>query len=168
MQMPPASHGGPLSRAELALIGRWITEGADWPEGATVAKGEAVAVVIAEPPSSALTARIWDFQGYLHPATVHFPVALYLVGALFVLVGVKAPKLGESVALSCLFLGTVSAIVATMMGWSFANIQGYGAWNRVDTDSEIFWHRWSAVIVTVAASSPVCSQSLRCGRRTVD
>lgn len=149
MQMPPASHGGPLSRAELALIGRWITEGAEWPEGATVTKGEPAPVVAAPAKSSALTARVWDFQGYLHPATVHFPVALWLVGALFVLVGIKAPQLGQSVALSCLFLGTAAAIVATMMGWSFANIQGYGDWSRVDTDSEIFWHRWSAVIVTV-------------------
>ncbi len=41
-------------------------------------------------------------------------------------------------------------MVATIMGWSFANIQGYGDWNRVDPDSEIFWHRWSAVIVTIA------------------
>ncbi len=148
--MPPASHGGPLSTAELALIGRWISEGAPWPDDAVVAKSDTPAPVAAAPQSSSLLARLWDFQGYLHPATVHFPVALLLVGALFVLVGVMAPKLGETVALTCLFLGTASAIVATIMGWSFANIEGYGAWNKVDTDSEIFWHRWSAVIVTVA------------------
>jgi len=59
--------------------------------------------------------------------------------------------LGNSVSLVCLFLGTASAIAASVMGWSFAVRQGYGGWDQIDTDSEIFWHRWSAVIVTTAA-----------------
>lgn len=155
MQMPPASHGGPLPASELALICVWIAEGADWPEGSVVslepatASAEPEATATARP--SSLLGRIWAFQGYLHPATVHFPIALLLVGGLFVVVSWKFPEVGNSVALVCLFLGTASSIAATAMGWSFADRQGYGSWDRIDMDSEIFWHRWSAIIVTTVA-----------------
>jgi uncharacterized membrane protein len=150
--MPPAEHGGPLSPAELAMISVWIHEGANWPDDAAVGGGvekSSEADVVKAPMS--LPARVWAFQGYLHPATVHFPIALLLLGGMFVVVGIKYPVLGENVALVCLFFGTLSAIAATVMGWSFATQQGYGSWDRFDMDSEIFWHRWSAVIVTVAA-----------------
>lgn len=160
MLMPPASHKGPLPPAELALIRVWIDEGADWPEGFVVgvANGktslDASGVIspgdLASEPAS-LPARLWSFQGYFHPATVHFPIALLTVGGLFVLVGIKYPVLGDHVALSCLFIGTASSIVASAMGWAFAVQRGYGSWTRVDLDAEIFWHRWSAIIVTVLA-----------------
>lgn len=164
MLMPPASHQGPLSPAELALIRVWIDEGADWPEGYVIravgsGEGDDAAVDEAEgesagqvdPAAKSLPQRLWAFQGYFHPATVHFPIALLLVGGLFVLVGLRYPVLGDHVALSCLFLGTASSIVASAMGWAFAVQRGYGSWTRVDTNSEIFWHRWSAIIVTVLA-----------------
>jgi uncharacterized membrane protein len=151
MQMPPKSHG-PISAGELALIQVWIQEGATWPSGAKVTSDAAVEALIPEvtQPTS-LLARVWAFQGYLHPATVHFPVALLLVGGAFVVVSWRYPMLGQNVALVCLFLGTLSSIVASMMGWSFAVRRGYGGWDRFDMDSEIFWHRWSAIIVTVLA-----------------
>jgi len=155
LQMPPANHGGPLPASELSLISVWIAEGAKWPEGSVVSMPDEVAAVsptpVAKAAPASLPARIWAFQGFLHPATVHFPIALLLVGGLFVVVGWKYPALGENVSLACLFLGTLSAIAASAMGWSFAVRQGYGNWNRFDLDSEIFWHRWSAVIVTFAA-----------------
>lgn len=160
MLMPPASHNGPLSPAELALIRVWIDEGAEWPEGLVIGVSNAEGTLnagddvssgdLAAEPAS-LPARLWSFQGYFHPATVHFPIALLLVGGLFVLVGVKFPVLGDHVALSCLFIGTASSIVASAMGWAFAVQRGYGSWTRIDMDAEIFWHRWSAIIVTVLA-----------------
>jgi len=160
MLMPPASHRGPLSPAELALIRVWIDEGADWPAGLVIglangktspdASDDVSSGDLASEPAS-LTARLWSFQGYFHPATVHFPIALLIVGGLFVLVGIKYPVLGDHVALSCLFIGTASSIVASAMGWAFAVQRGYGSWTRVDLDSEIFWHRWSAILVTVLA-----------------
>lgn len=160
MLMPPTSHQGPLSPAELALVRVWIDEGADWPEGYVVramgsddpedASDDGAAGELANQPAS-WPQRLWAFQGYFHPATVHFPIALLLVGGLFVLVGLKYPILGDHVALSCLFIGAASSVVASTMGWAFAVQRGYGSWNRVDLDSEIFWHRWSAIIVTVLA-----------------
>jgi hypothetical protein len=85
-------------------------------------------------------------------------------------VGWKYPEVGNNVALACLFLGTASAIAATAMGWSFADRQGYGRWDRIDMDSEIFWHRWSAVIVTLAAiaTSAVAFLAIRRKHKRLD
>lgn len=156
--MPPVSHGGPLSSMELALIRVWINEGADWPEdyefvSAEVEEGDSAAEEVqAVPPPLSVSARVWAFQGYLHPATVHFPIALLLFGALFVVLGLKWPTIGTQIPMACLLMGAATAIVATLMGWSFATQQGYGGWAKVDMDSEVFWHRWSAVIVTLLAT----------------
>ena len=164
--MPPASHGGPLSASELALIRVWIDEGAKWPDDAVVASlTDSVERIVAEPPSG-LAQRVWSAQGYLHPATVHFPIALFLLGAGFVVAGWRWPVVGTQIPLACLLLGTASAIAASAMGWAFAVEQGYGGWARFDEamlDREVFWHRWSAVIVTLIAvvSSVLAIRSLR-------
>lgn len=153
--MPPTTHGGPLSAAELAVLQVWINEGADWPDGfELVAVNEpSPAAELAKPVvvAKSLGERIWSFQGFLHPATVHFPIALLLIGAFFVVLGVKWPAVGTQIPLACLLTGALFSLLATMMGWSFAIEQGYGSWTKVDPDAEIFWHRWSGVVVTVAA-----------------
>ncbi|TWU10179.1 Planctomycete cytochrome C [Allorhodopirellula heiligendammensis] len=154
MLMPPRSHGGPLSPSELALIRLWIDEGANWPEDAML-DGSGAPLPAADElltENRGLVSRVWAFQGFLHPATVHFPIASLMIGALFVVLGWKWSAVGTQIPLACLWIGAVSAIVATMMGWSFSVEKGYGSWNRFDMDSEIFWHRWSAVIVTVLSS----------------
>ncbi|MEM6779279.1 MAG: c-type cytochrome domain-containing protein [Planctomycetota bacterium] len=156
--MPPRSHGGPLQPAEIALVRLWIEEGASWPEDALVAIDESPDTEASIVESSAtapagLVGRVWSFQGFLHPATVHFPIALLLIGGLFVALGWKWPVLGEQIPLACLLIGSASAIVATLMGWSFATQQGYGSWTKLDLDGVIFWHRWSAVIVTFVSTA---------------
>nr|WP_199169806.1 c-type cytochrome domain-containing protein [Rhodopirellula bahusiensis] len=163
MMMPPRSHGGPLAPAELALIRIWIEEGANWPDEANVVQpdldGSGQPIELADgirkgvdPTNAGLLARVWSFQGFLHPATVHFPIALFLMGGMFVVLGWKWPTLGTQIPLACLLLGAATAIVATMMGWSFSVEKGYGSWTKVNFDSELFWHRWSAIIVTVLSS----------------
>lgn len=153
MMMPPPSKGGPLTPHELTLVRVWIEEGAHWPEGAVIGQvletGDAVEPEPAPEKPESLIARVWAFQGFFHPATVHFPIALFLFGALFVVLGWFWPPLGKQIPLACLLLGAPTAIAATAMGWSFAVEEGYGSWTKVDTDSEVFWHRWSGVIVTL-------------------
>ncbi|WP_372724874.1 c-type cytochrome domain-containing protein [Novipirellula sp.] len=152
MLMPPAAHGGPLTPGELALVRVWISEGAHWPEGVPLlASAETTPPVASEPLQRSLPERAWAFQGYLHPATVHFPIALLTVGALFVVLGMKWPEIGTQIPLACLILGALSSVAATAMGWSFATQQGYAGWDRIDFDSEVFWHRWSGIIVTIMA-----------------
>lgn len=154
MLMPPRSHGGPLKPAELALLQLWIDEGADWPEDAMLDGAGAPLPVddVATASQLGLVGRVWAFQGFLHPATVHFPIALLLLGALFVVLGWKWPVIGTQIPMACLLIGAATSIVATTMGWSFSMEKGYGSWNRFDFDAEIFWHRWSAVIVTVLST----------------
>lgn len=154
MLMPPRSHGGPLQPAELALVRLWINEGADWPEDASI-DGSVASFPVADVAIGkdlGLVGRVWAFQGFLHPATVHFPIALLLLGGIFVVLGWKWPAIGTQIPMACLLIGAASSIAATLMGWSFSVQQGYGSWNRFDFDAEIFWHRWSAVIVTAMSA----------------
>jgi hypothetical protein len=167
--MPPRSHKGPLPPAEIALIRYWIDEGAKWPEGFELLKTAEVQPISSPsetPARPGLLERLYAAQGFLHPATVHFPIALFLLGAGFVVVGWKWPALGTQIPLACLWLGAGSSIAASLMGWSFATERGYGSWNRFDAgamDGEIFWHRWSAVIVSILALglSIIAIKSLR-------
>lgn len=159
--MPPTSRGGPLSASELALIRVWIEEGADWPEDYQFAEGDkpgkSGASTDADMAPSivpkSLSQRVWMAQGFLHPAMVHFPIALLSLGAGFVVFGWVWPSWGTQIPLTCLLLGAASSVLATLMGWAFAPEQGYGAgWNVLDWDREVDVHRWSGVIVSVVAS----------------
>jgi len=156
MLMPPPEHGGPLSSGELALLRIWIDEGASWPEGYQLLGTEQddeehdASVVKEIPPT--LGGRLWKAIGYLHPATIHFPIALFVFGGLFVLLGIKWPAIGTQIPLACLWFGTVAAIVSVLMGWSLAPTAGYGAgWELLSFDRDVDAHRWSGVIVTIAA-----------------
>ena len=172
MMMPPASHGGPLSAAEVSLLRVWIEEGADWPEDATVSLGDS-ATEEAEPNiapvSNSLAARAWSFQGYFHPATVHFPIALLSIGGLFVILGLKWPKVGTQIPLACLLIGSVSAVVASAMGWSFAWEKGFGNY-QMSMAREIDAHRWSGTIVAGASLvlAVVALASVRSGSKKMN
>ena len=174
--MPPPSKGGPLSPAELALIRVWIDEGASWPEDVTIkASDEADGAELVEDPVPAEIAsqweRAWIFQGFFHPATVHFPIALFCLGAGFVVLGWIWPPLGSQIPLACLIIGMASAIVASVMGWSFSVHQGWGDWTKeFDIESNIFWHRWLAVAVTaISMLSTLCALlAFRSNSKTLD
>ncbi len=144
--MPPKK---PLARAELSLIRTWIEEGAEWPEGA---KFDSEAAAPKAPPTS-LFSRIWAFQGYFHPAVVHFPVALLIVAAMSLLMSFATGKRAEDFSVFCLVLGSLSACVAVAMGWSFAESRGYPGWTSSPAELEdqtIFWHRWLGVLLAIS------------------
>ncbi|MEO1525695.1 MAG: c-type cytochrome domain-containing protein [Planctomycetota bacterium] len=152
--MPPSGH---LSAQDLSVLRVWIEEGAHWPEDAAVVEkvaGETETEAAVEEEAEApmgLVDRVWAFQGFFHPATVHFPIALFLFGAFFVALGWFWKSLGDQIPLACLLLGAPSAVVASAMGFAFADEKGYGSWTKINMDSEIFWHRWSGVIVALVA-----------------
>jgi uncharacterized membrane protein len=147
--MPP---DGPLSAEQLASMKLWIDEGADWPEGVTVGARETKASEPSSAPKS-LSAKAFRAIGYFHPAMVHFPIAFFfLSGACDVLsyfLGVKC----QSAAFQCLVLGTLTSVITVAMGWSFAEIQDYPAWNTTlganasHDQSNFFYHRWLGTIV---------------------
>ncbi len=154
MLMPPQTHDGPLPSSQLALIRVWIQEGANWPDDFVFPEAGDAEVAPPPPPAPRLLSdRPRVAPGFLHPATIHFPVALFLLGGGFVVLGWKWPSLGTQIPLACLLLGSLSSVVATLMGWSFAPEQGYGAgWNILDWGREIDIHRWSGVVVTILSS----------------
>ncbi len=149
--MPPKAKKGPLSAAELALIHVWIEEGANWPEGFQLSNAESAPK---PPPAETLNIaeRSWRAIGYLHPATIHFPIALFLLGAVFTVVGWKWPAVGTQIPLTCLLIGTSIAIAATAMGWSLAPTKGYGEVGEfLSFERDVDAHRWSGLIVTLVA-----------------
>lgn len=153
--MPPPAKGGPMAPAEIALIKLWLNEGAKWPDDVKIlpvgATPEAAPEVAEEPEEKkGLAGRVWAFQGFFHPATVHFPVALLLFGAIFVVLGYKWPQLAHPIPFACLVCGALSSVAASMMGWSFATERGYGDWTR-GLEFTVERHRWAGVAVSVAS-----------------
>ncbi|MHC4995564.1 MAG: DUF2231 domain-containing protein, partial [Planctomycetota bacterium] len=115
----------------------------------------------AEPArESVLSAQsVWESIGVLHPAMVHFPVALLTVAAMFIVLGWVFKKISPDVVFYSLLFGALSSIVATALGWSFSPYEGYGVWNKefdsgnfeTITSVAVFYHRWSGVLLTALA-----------------
>jgi uncharacterized membrane protein len=141
--MPP---NGPLGVGELATLKMWIDEGAVWPEKATVASivGETKGAL--EP--AGIPTKIYRAIGYFHPAIVHFPIVLFILSGACAGLSFFLGKRCRSMAFHMLWLGVVSSIVAAIMGWSFAEIQGYPNWttklsaNASHDETTFYGHRW--------------------------
>ncbi len=146
MHMPPVTveQERRLTGAELATIKLWIDEGGMW--------NLAIEDVPKEVPPSSLAARIWHFQGLLHPATVHFPIALLTVSTFFVLFSFVRPSTCGPVAFHCLWIGALGGAVASAAGWAYAVHEGYGPSFSFDLfNSAIDRHRWLGIAVTILA-----------------
>jgi uncharacterized membrane protein len=85
----------------------------------------------------------------LHPATVHFPIALLLAAALAELVSLfrPSPRLTDAVVVMA-WGGAAGAVVAAAFGWVHT-----GLW--LGGDTAMHWHRWTgtglALIAPIAA-----------------
>jgi uncharacterized membrane protein len=140
--MPPE---GPLKAPELALIRLWIEEGAEW----SVIEQS----VVESSPS--IFRRAFLAIGYFHPAMVHFPIALFLVGGLCAFLSYFLGPKCQSTAFQCLTLAAFSSVVTVVMGWGFAETKGYPAWNKMlsydATQEEInfFYHRWLGTLTAL-------------------
>lgn len=153
--MPP---DGPLAPEKLALLKLWIDEGAEWPEGVTLAGGKEVASADPAEPVT-VGGTFWDRAyralGYFHPAVVHFPIALFIVAGACSFLSYFLGKRCESMAFHCLWIATLSTIAAVVMGWSFADQRGYPAWNQSlgnnasHEDMTFFYHRWVGSLLLV-------------------
>jgi len=140
--MPP---DGPLKAAELALIRLWIEEGAEWP-------------VADKPPTESATSfirRVFLALGYFHPAMVHFPIALFVVGGFCSFLSYFLGARCQSTAFQCLVLAVLTSVMTVIMGWGFAEIKGYPAWNKMlssnATHDEVnfFYHRWLGTLTAL-------------------
>lgn len=152
MIMPPISDENPsgLSPSELALIKVWIDEGAkhEWKTATPADEEEVVEIVVAKPLST--FEKVWLFQGYFHPASTHFPVALLSISVVFLLFSYFGGKTFESAAYFCLWFGALGAVAACIMGWAYAVDEGYMGVN-FSLDKAIDRHRWMGILVAAGA-----------------
>lgn len=152
--MPPPSAHNPMSEPEIELVKAWIDEGGSWPEDTGV-------WVDNSPKTSDLemeqTERVKRVAGSLHPAVVHLPIGLLLASGLFAFLSLRGNFVMSDCAYYCLWLGALGAIVASVSGWFYANpLKGYpgveGVADIIDPKhSEIYWHRLTGLIATVAS-----------------
>lgn len=86
-----------------------------------------------------------DFLGRLHPAVVHFPIALFLVAALAELIMIFNPTAGVGSSVRFLvWTGAAGGIVAASLGWLAGGI-------RVSDRSETLGlHRWTGTGIAAA------------------
>lgn len=104
-----------------------------------------------------LIERAPEFFAVLHRAAVHMPIALWTLGAFFVLVGVVVPSWRNQVPLACLIGGMLTAVGAAMTGWWNAEHEWGDEWAWADlSDAERFaepivQHRWMAVALVACS-----------------
>jgi uncharacterized membrane protein len=90
-------------------------------------------------------AGLAKLMGNMHPAIVHFPIALVTVAAVLELLQIVRRKPGLSAATpACLVLGGLSAIVAAAFGWLSADAVS-------DSPDATNIHRWVGIGATVVA-----------------
>lgn len=172
--MPPVDEGGPLDDSDIALIVKWIDEGAVWPEDVEL-------FVLSEEPVSddanakettgdetaagegkdekkipkPYDAKPFDALGSLHPAAVHLPLGLLLAAGLFALLGLRGNFVMSDCAYYCLWLGTITAIFACVSGWWFSPMEKVGTvanfQDLTNMEQKVFWHRTSALVITACS-----------------
>lgn len=86
-----------------------------------------------------------DFLGGLHPALVHFPIALFLAAALAELILWARPASGlEPTVRFLVYTGAMGGILAALLGWLAAGF-------RMSDRSEMLGlHRWTGTGIALA------------------
>ena len=117
-----------------------------------------------------LTERFPEFFAVTHHATIHLPIALWLFGALFVVIGWVAPSWRNQVPLACLIGGAVTSVAAVASGWWYAEFEWGADWTEVDWSEHLVKHRWvgvgllvSSVVLSIIALISQAKQSFKLG-----
>lgn len=157
-RMPPIGEHKPLPTSEIVVIKAWIDQGAKWSD---ISAQMSDAVAVGDPlatnpqalsPRAAYGVRVWRALGDFHPATVHFPIALLVLGGVFAVFGLRGSYRCSDFAFYCLWIGAIGAILASALGWSFAWNEGHNEDPfAFDRSAELFWHRWTGVLLAILA-----------------
>lgn len=143
MRMPPPNEPQ-LKPIEMLAIKLWIGEGAKWSAPVPTEAAPTVQAVRSR------AERVRYFVGLFHPAIVHFPIALLLVSALFVLGSFVNRTAFESAAFHCLWVGAISAVASSAVGWCYAEGKGH-ATASFNFAEGLERHRWSGLTVALLA-----------------
>ncbi len=150
--MPPPGDNNPLSREQIRTIRNWIRQGAEWPDDVVIVDpADANKPVVADDAPFAY--RLWLAVGAFHPAAAHLPIGLLMGAGLFALFGLRGNFVMSDCAYYCLWLGAITAMLASAVGWSYAISTGHGGDPRelFDMTKSIFWHRLAGLIVSILA-----------------
>ncbi len=100
-----------------------------------------------------------DFVGRLHPAAVHFPIALLIAAALAEILLILRPGLGLATTVRFLtYGGAAGATIAAALGW-FA-----GGFRLTDRSQLLQWHRWNGTAIALLSLAAAFLLA-RAGRR---
>jgi uncharacterized membrane protein len=90
----------------------------------------------------------WQLFGRFHVLTVHLPIGLLLAAAFIELHAlIRRRPCPSPAAKACLFIGTVTAIVSSIMGWAHADYASFGAQQQ----ETLFFHRWLGIAAAILA-----------------
>ena len=106
-------------------------------------------VLAALPTLAAGDLPVWrpyfEYLGVYHPAVSHFPIALLTVAGLFEAWSiVRRQKQPSQSTLACLYIGTLAAVAATVLGWADADRTG-------DKGDTLDLHKWLGIAVAILA-----------------
>jgi uncharacterized membrane protein len=92
--------------------------------------GEAIITAVEEPASKG------SFWANIHPATVHFPIALFIVAGMVEALNLRRRRERLSAAVDVMVVaGAAGAVIAATFGWVHT-----GLW--LGGDAAMQWHRW--------------------------
>ncbi|HMO94458.1 MAG TPA: hypothetical protein PKD64_19925, partial [Pirellulaceae bacterium] len=102
-------------------------------------------------PKENFPLALWENIGVTHPILVHFPVALLIGGALFAIFGFRGDSPLGDAAYYCLWLAAWTGILASIVGWSYAEYyHRHGAtWDELDFSKTIVLHRWLGILLSI-------------------
>lgn len=101
-----------------------------------------------EEPSASigeLIGRFPELGAVMHSAAVHMPIALWVFGGLFVVIGWVKRSWADQIPLACLIGGALFSVGAVATGWWVGEYEWGSDWREVDWEETIVQHRWSAV-----------------------
>jgi uncharacterized membrane protein YidH (DUF202 family) len=90
--------------------------------------------------------RLLDWLGRVHPFAVHFPLALFPVAWLALILGRRRGDAGDLLRAIIIVAGC-SAAVAGVLGWLNAG------WAMTDRDPLLHWHRWLGTAIAIAGAA---------------
>ena len=97
-------------------------------------------------PPRGFSEKLVRWLGNLHPPAVHFPIALLTAAAVAVVLRMVTGKpIFDSAARYCLWCGTITAVIAGLLGWF------RGSFRLIDASWVMTTHRWLGTSTVVCA-----------------